>query len=533
MLNMRQKIQRFPERLLLSANLIAAPLWLLAGCGGSSTTTNPAQAQAIAVPASTATPTATPATTATVITNPVTITAGPSATTTEPFARFVFSSAGAKSFECSLDNESFSACSSPLQLPRLNAKKQYERLTVGSHQLRVRAVANNGTPGEIVSKSWNIGSIFATGSADFVAKRLIDGQVLPVAATTGGWKGIMRINCEFDHAAYNDPIAYPGAADGSVLNMFYGNKNIDSQTTFDSLSATTEAGCSGSTLNRSGYWMPALLSPKYNQGSGTRAVDTSGAPAWDVVKAKVGEGDRTAEAAHEVFYYSAAVSDLSSIWTPPLGLRIVAGDASGTPNKTAQSTSVVRWHCQSWGSTDAAGGPWSNSIPECKAPDMLRFDVFFPSCWNGVDLDSANHKDHMAYPAGTTNNMKCPATHPYPIVRVSYHFAFPLFPDHLDPVTKTSKGFRLASDLYAVTGNNGGMSLHGVWINGWHPEAMDLLLKGCIRGQRDCHDGNFAVSSATSGTSGVWNGSLSLGGLEAAKGTEKIPEIINQGRGKH
>jgi hypothetical protein len=453
--------------------------------------------------------------------------------TTEPFARFAFSATGAASYECALDQESFSRCTSPLQLPRLNAKNQYERLAVGSHELRVRALNSAAVAGASTSATWKIESIFAPGSVDFTSHRLIDGQVIPAAATPGGWKGIMRINCLFDHAAYNDPVVYPGVPDGSVLNMFYGAKNIDSATTFDKLFSSPEAGCSGSTLNRSAYWMPALLAPKYNVSTGARTLDAAGAPAWEVVKAKVGEGDRSAAAAHEVFYYSAAVSDLKSIWTPPIGLRIVAGDATSVPSKAAQSTSVARWHCQSWDSSDAAGGPWSSTIPECAAPDMLRFDIFFPSCWNGVDLDSPKHQSHMAYPTGTANTMTCPGTHPYPIVRVSYHFAFPLFPAQLDPVTETSKGFRLASDLYSVDANNrGGMSLHGVWMNGWHPEAMDLLLKGCVVGQRDCHDGNFAVTSATSGTTGTWTGSLSLGGLGAGKGTELIPEIINQGRGK-
>jgi hypothetical protein len=523
MLTRHPRIKQARKNVQFSFHFVLAPLLLLAACGGGSSATSTAP-----IPIVVGGPVATPTTV-----NPVVISESPAASTTEPYARFVFSASGASSYQCSLDKEEFSACSSPVQLPRLNAKKQYDRLAVGSHEMQIRALAANGTTGAITSKSWSVGSVFATGSADFVAKRLIDGQVLPTIATTGGWKGIMRINCEFDHAAYNDPVVYPGQVDGSVLNMFYGNKNVDSSTTHDSLLANPQAGCSGSTLNRSAYWMPALLSPKYNQTNGARVLDASGAPAWDVVKAKVGEGDRTAAAAHEVFYYSAAVSDLSSIWAAPIGLRIVAGDLGGMPSKTPQSTAIARWHCQSWDSSDAANGPWSSSIPECKAPDMLRFDVFFPSCWNGVDLDTADHQSHMAYPSGTNNNVKCPSSHPYPIVRVSYHFAFPLFPDQLDPVSKTSKGFRLASDLYTVSGNNGGLSLHGVWMNGWNPEAMDLLLKGCVRGQRDCHDGNFAVTSATSGTSGVWNGSLSLGGLEAAKGTELIPSIINQGRGKH
>nr|WP_315485196.1 DUF1996 domain-containing protein [uncultured Undibacterium sp.] len=498
-----------------------APLLLLTACGGggaSSSPTSDSQAAPVAKPTAV---------------SAVVITEKPPAKTTESYARFVFSAAGASSFQCALDKEEFVACTSPLQVPRLNAKKQYDRLSVGGHQLQIRALSSSGVAGAATTAAWTVDSIFAPGSADFLAKRLIDGQVLPTPVTTGGWKGIMRINCEFDHASYDDPVVYPGQAGGGVLNMFYGSKNVNSQTTHDSLSSNPQAGCSGSTLNRSAYWMPALLSPKYDQKTGIRVLDAGGAPAWDVVKAKVGEGDRSAAAAHEVFYYSAGVSDLNSIWAAPIGLRIVAGDMKGTPNKQAQSTAVVRWHCQSWNASDAAGGPWSVSIPECRAPDMLRFDIFFPSCWNGVDLDSPDHQSHMAYPSGTNNRVSCPNSHPYPFVRVSYHFAFPLFPDQLDPVTKTSKGFRLASDLYTVSGNNGGLSLHGTWMNGWHPEAMDMLLKGCVRGQRDCHDGNFAVTSATSGTSGVWNGSLSLGGLEAAKGTELIPSIVNQGRGKH
>ncbi len=509
-----------------------AVVTMLSACGGGGTSP--------AAPTTSVTPTPSPISTPTPTPTPIDVAIGnivfsesPSATTTEPFARFAFSASGASSFECALDQESFTRCASPLQLPRLNAKSQYERLAVGNHELRVRALNSSGVAGASTSKTWKIDSIFATGSVDFTTQRLIDGQVIPTAATPGGWKGIMRINCLFDHAAYNDPVIYPGVPDGSVLNMFYGAKNINSATTFDNLFSSPEAGCSGSTLNRSAYWMPALLAPKYNASTGARTLDAAGAPAWEVVKAKVGEGDRSAAAAHEVFYYSAAVSDLKSIWTPPIGLRIVAGDATGVPSKAAQSTSVARWHCQSWDSSDAAGGPWSSTIPECAAPDMLRFDIFFPSCWNGVDLDSPNHQSHMAYPTGTANTMTCPGTHPYPIVRVSYHFAFPLLPAQLDPVTKTSKGFRFASDLYSVDANNrGGLSLHGVWMNGWHPEAMDLLLKGCVVGQRDCHDGNFAVTSATSGTTGTWNGSLSLGGLSAGKGTELIPEIINQGRGK-
>jgi hypothetical protein len=43
----------------------------------------------------------------------------------------------------------------------------------------------------------------------------------------------------------------------------------------------------------------------------------------------------------------------------------------------------------------------------------------YPTCWNGKDLDSPNHQDHVAYPTkGPANFLStgdCPASHPVKI----------------------------------------------------------------------------------------------------------------------
>ena len=41
-------------------------------------------------------------------------------------------------------------------------------------------------------------------------------------------------------------------------------------------------------------------------------------------------------------------------------------------------------------------------------PDGLRIEVLFPICWNGKDLDSKNHKSHMAYSDAGLNGGNCP-----------------------------------------------------------------------------------------------------------------------------
>jgi len=353
--------------------------------------------------------------------------------------------------------------------------------------------------------------IFADGHPD-----LIPTQVQPAAVAPNSWRGILRINCDFSHAAYADPLVFHARPDAAHYHNFYGLFATDAFTTPASIYAEAPAGqrvssCQGNQLNRSAYWVPALLAPLYDT-QGRRRLDADGEPAWQVVDAVVGNDD----VAHEVFYYSAAVDDLASIQAPPPGLSIIAGTASTQPN-APQSTSIVRWHCQSWNASDAGNPDFRSHIPECVYPDRLRFDLFFPSCWNGVDLDSPDHKSHMAYPETVAGVSRCPASHPVPLPRVSYHYAFPVKPENADPLSRSTRGWRLASDMYVVsTAQPGGYSLHGDWINGWHGEAMQALIDNCIKRARDCHDGNLANGYRLSGT---------------AAGVQQAQPIVNQGLG--
>ena len=41
----------------------------------------------------------------------------------------------------------------------------------------------------------------------------------------------------------------------------------------------------------------------------------------------------------------------------------------------------------------------------------FRMQSFFPMCWDGKNLDSPDHRSHMAYPT-KYNTGDCPATHP-------------------------------------------------------------------------------------------------------------------------
>ena len=430
----------------------------------------------------------------------VTLLSAPDSETPLRYAAFSFLAEDAAGYECALDGAAFSSCESPLFDPAI---------TTGPHLFQVRAVAASGAIGDAVSHNWWVSDLLVDGHSDLIATNVSPGPV-----EENGWRGIFRINCDFSHSSYDDPIVFPGQPGAAHLHRFYGNTLVDADTTLTSLYTEGESSCQGNLLNLSSYWMPALLAPVYDQISGERLLDEHGEPAWQVVPAVVGNDD----VAHEVFYYSAGVDDLASIQPIPPGLRMIAGDPGTRPGET-QDTAIARWHCQTWESDDATNPLFSATIPECEEPDRVRLDLFFPSCWDGENLDSADHRSHMAYPVseGGPAGTHCPDSHPVPVVRVSYHLAFGVKPEFTHPLTRTSAGWRLASDMYEVSAAQpGGLSLHGDWFNAWHPGVMEALLENCIQAALDCHDGNLGNGLRLSGT---------------RPGSQFEPAIINQGMG--
>lgn len=423
----------------------------------------------------------------------------------KPYAEFEFNAGDGVSYFCNMGGAGFIACDSPVT---------YMPLAVGEHTFVVKAVDAAGAEGNDTVYTWAINSVLQPAAQALNHADLVSTDTQPEQVALNSWLGIFRINCDFSHASYNDPIVFPGEEGAAHLHRFYGNTLVDHNTTNESLFTTGESSCQGNVLNLSGYWMPSVLAPAYDGATDERLVDANGDPAWQVVEGVVGDADES----HELFYYAAGVADLQSIQPIPLGLRMIAGSHLSQPGQE-QDTSIVRWHCKSWVADDFQNPNYSASIPQCVERDLVRLDIIFPSCWDGTNLDSYDHKSHMAYPVTTAgrNTARCPESHPVPIVRPSYHFAFRVTPEVYDPYTQTSANWKLASDSYEVSQNSdGGMSLHADWINAWQPEVMQMLLDNCIKQQLDCHDGNLANGFRLSDT---------------RPGSQAEPEIINDGRG--
>ncbi len=263
-----------------------------------------------------------------------------------------------------------------------------------------------------------------------------------------GQSGAVRVPCTVSHMSNDDPIVYPNQSGAAHHHTFFGNTSTNAKSDLSNMANVGNSTCLGGIMNRSAYWMPSMI----NTVTHTPTAPTTA-----------------------IFYYKTGYTvPAQYITAPPKGLRMIAGNSKGSSVANAGGLFTC---------IDSGGNslPWSTSIPNCAVGTYLQMNIGFPQCWDGVNLDSPDHKSHMAYPDGrlpTAN--KCPATHPIAIPNISVNFNFTI--TRVDQ-TKT---WRLASDNYSDT-LPGGFSSHADWVNGWNEQVMASIVKNCLQKQLDGH----------------------------------------------
>lgn len=181
--------------------------------------------------------------------------------------------------------------------------------------------------------------------------------------------GRFVVRCGFSHTAMDDPIVKPGQAGASHDHTFFGATTTNADTTFDSL-MTSPTTCNES-ADHSAYWVPTLQ----RNGVAVQPIRSS-------------------------VYYLVGGRQASTIVAPPNGLKMVAGDATH-----------IRFACT--GPNEQGKG--ATTMPtSCPRGTSLVTRVIFPGCWDGLNLDSPDHRSHMAYASAGA----CPSTHPVAVPQI-------------------------------------------------------------------------------------------------------------------
>jgi uncharacterized protein DUF1996 len=229
------------------------------------------------------------------------------------------------------------------------------------------------------------------------------------------------ITCEFSHNKQVDPIVAPGP-DGTLSShehVFFGNRSTDSDSTYESMvNRRTTCGVKGDTA---GYWIPSLVKPN---------------------------GQLVRPTSANMYYRSIGALANDRISPYPPDLRMLADD--------------YHFHC---GDDMRSSAEPVSCQGLRKSRRAIRLTIIFPACWNGISIDSSDHRSHMAYPTGKG----CPGSHPVEVPRLAVIAKFPVV---------DARGYALTSGE-ASTG-------HGDFWNTWSQGKLNRIVDRCLgRGVRE------------------------------------------------
>jgi hypothetical protein len=258
----------------------------------------------------------------------------------------------------------------------------------------------------------------------------------PPPPPAGG--GLFTVSCPLDHMASDDPIVYPGQPGAAHLHQFFGAKNVTASTVASSLpgSPTTCANLADS----AGYWTPALEGP-----SPSNAV--------------VNPDSFTA-------YYLAPEGH--TVAPIPAGLVMIS-DAASAPL-------VSGWSCFN---NVTATTPLPQSCSATQTNGFLKETIHFPMFWDGVNLDSANHRSHLSFIQD--------AGHPVEIAHLVIQVSYTLF---------YGATYHLAPNLDQTI-----PAAHADFMNGWNQAALASMTNVCLNGGLDCKGVVPAVINPTAAVS--------------------------------
>ncbi|OJU59069.1 MAG: hypothetical protein BGO08_05220 [Altererythrobacter sp. 66-12] len=298
-------------------------------------------------------------------------------------------------------------------------------------------------------------------------------------------EGAFRFTCGGDGPVnYDDPLLYPKQPGKSHLHKFWGPAKIDAFSTTESLAQQRDSNCNygPNTLNRSGYWMPALVNE-----------------AGQVVNPDLVSVYYKRWRSISPFCQARSGKAAGTCLPLPNGIKFIFGWDPTRPDEPGQGMS---WYCVGPKNEDRGGHfPDLDALfaSGCKAGDTLVADLMAPNCWDGKHLDAPDHRAHMAWgDYGDWGYYRCPASHPYLIPQTQNKATWIVSADMIRP--DGTSAVRLSSDAMKAGAKPGG-TLHADYIEAWIGEAKAMWTEHCIEEGLSCSGGDLGNGKQLIGAS--------------------------------
>jgi hypothetical protein len=289
--------------------------------------------------------------------------------------------------------------------------------------------------------------------------------------------GAFRFTCHVSHELYDDPIVFPNQPGAAHLHSFFGNVNANANSTYNSLRSSGDGSCTGGPANRSSYWYPSMMNGK----------------------------GKVLRPGHITIYYKREPKDAPNCTRAPhkgcvdipRGLRFVFGNKLDGSLVTNALEAQPYFECVGNAFKAKTITEVAKNCPMTAENVRVAMVIPGPSCWDGVNLDSADHRTHVTYSQRDpmTGIKSCPSSNPYIIPGFKILASFTINADLYADLNAdgswagTYNGWHLSSDKMSKVAP--GKSVHADWFGAWDDGVLKTWEGNCIDKLLNCSSGNL------------------------------------------
>jgi len=307
-----------------------------------------------------------------------------------------------------------------------------------------------------------------------------------LGARAGG--SLIRFPCSQIVIDRIDPLVNPGQAPSPHVHQVIGGNAFNVTMPGTDISAIATCTTCSFAEDTSNYWTSNLYF-KARNGTYKRVP-------------QIPNKLNTGEAGGLTVYYTSPGKNAVTAFKP--GFRMLVGDPTRRVPGTNPSMKMQScFRCYS--------GPnfKGDNLSPCADPTVdtegfpqkmcsgIRTNLHFPTCWDGKNLDSPDHKTHVAYPTSGPSTFDndvgaCPSTHPVRIPQLMLEIVWDTTPFN-DKSLWPEDG---SQPFVFSQGDTTGYGQHGDYVFGWKGTALQKAMDGGCFGPNCAGLKNQAMADA-------------------------------------